>query len=56
MTTQAEAKTFARRMARDLELEELDAVGGGIGGRTLYRSGPYGGGAGSDTDTDREEY
>jgi hypothetical protein len=50
-------RIFARRMARELELEELAGVAGGApGGRTLYRSGPYGGGAGSDTDTDREEY
>jgi hypothetical protein len=44
-----EPKTFARRVARELENEELEAVGGGI--KTLIRNtGPYGGGEGSDTD------
>lgn len=40
---------FARRLARELQAEELDSVAGGI--NTIIRNtGPYGGGAGSDTD------
>jgi hypothetical protein len=42
-------KIFARRLARELQDEELEAVGGGIS--TIIRNtGPYGGGEGSDTD------
>jgi hypothetical protein len=44
-----QVKTFARRLARELQAEELEFVGGGR--MTLIRNtGPYGGGEGSDTD------
>lgn len=46
---ETQTKIFARRMARELDPQELAAVGGGI--NTLIRNtGPYGGGEGSDTD------
>jgi hypothetical protein len=44
-----QSNIFARRLARELLVEELDSVAGGI--KTLiHNTGPYGGGEGSDTD------